>query len=119
MNTAVLGAKANPERYSYKALRMLEEKGHWAFPVHPALRKIEGRPVYRTLTDIPASIDTISVYLSATNSDRIADDILNCHPRRVIFNPGAENPALAERLQKKEITTLDACTLVMLTTDQF
>ncbi|HOW64888.1 MAG TPA: CoA-binding protein [Candidatus Paceibacterota bacterium] len=119
MNVAVLGASNKPDRYSYKAVRMLREKGHTPYPVHPALTKVDDTPVAASLGAIAAPIDTITVYLSARNQQPIVEDILNSGARRVIFNPGAENPELEERLQQRGAQTLRACTLVMLSTGQF
>ncbi|MFW6161960.1 MAG: CoA-binding protein [Planctomycetota bacterium] len=119
MTVAVLGASDRPDRYGYKALKLLEEKGYRAFPVHPRLETIEGTPVYPSLADVPEPIDTVTVYLSARNSDRVADDLLASGARRVIFPPGAENPDLEQRLQTEGIEVLEACPLVMLRTGQF
>jgi len=71
------------------------------------------------LQEIPEPIDTITVYLSAANSDRIAESILENRARRVIFNPGAENPALGVRLRAEGVEVIEACTLVLLSTGQF
>lgn len=119
MNVAVLGASNKPDRYSYKAVMLLKETGHTPYPVHPALKEIEGIPVSASLRDLPVTPDVITLYLSAANQAAIADDILASKPRRVIFNPGAENPALAGRLHAAGIEPLNACTLVLLRTDQF
>ena len=64
-------------------------------------------------------IDTVSLYVAADISSAISADILGKHPNRIIFNPGAENPGLAAQAESKGIKTLDACTLVMLRTNQF
>ncbi|HNU99912.1 MAG: CoA-binding protein [Verrucomicrobia bacterium] len=119
MNVAILGASNKPDRYSYKALRMLREKGHTPFPVHPALSMVDGIPVWSSLRAIPEPIDTVTVYLSARNQEAIANDLLDGGMRRVIFNPGAENPELAERLRQHGKEVLEACTLVLLSTGQF
>lgn len=119
MNVAVVGASAKPDRYSYKAVMLLKEKGHSVYPVHPALRDIEGMPVFESLSHIQLPVDVVTLYLSAAHQSKIADEIIRCRPRRVIFNPGAENPELAERLKKASIETLEACTLVLLSTNQF
>jgi len=119
MNVAVLGASNKPERYSFKAVMLLKEKGHAVFPVHPTLRTIQDIPVYASLREIPVPLDVVSIYLSAANQAHIEEDILRSRPRRVIFNPGAENSALAERLRAAGIEPLNACTLVLLKTEQF
>jgi predicted CoA-binding protein len=119
MNVAVLGASAKPSRYSYKAVEMLRQKGHRVFPVHPALREIQGLAVYPQLSAVPTPLDVVTVYLSAQNSSHLHQAIVRARPRRVIFNPGAEHPALVAALQREGIATLDACTLVLLTTGRF
>ena len=119
MNVVVLGASNKPARYSYQAVKLLAEKGHTVFPVHPAVSEIDGIPVFKRLADIPASIHTITVYLAPERSVALADEILSARPQRVIFNPGAENPSLAQRLQNKGVEVLNACTLVMLKTNQY
>ena len=119
MNVAVIGASHKPSRYSYKAVKLLVEKEHTPFPVHPVIQTIDGIHVYKRLSDIAEPIDTVTVYLSAENSNKVADDILNSGAKRVIFNPGAENFELALKLKEKGIDVLEACTLVMLTTGQF
>ena len=119
MNVAVLGASHKPERYSYRALKLLIEKGHVPYPVHPALKTIEDIPVFASLEAVPAPIDAVTLYVSSAKQEGIGDELIRRRPRRVIFNPGAENPQLAERLRAVGIEALDACTLVLLKTGQF
>ncbi|HOB99400.1 MAG TPA: CoA-binding protein [Verrucomicrobiota bacterium] len=119
MNVAVLGASNKTDRYSFKAVRMLREKGHVPYPVHPALAAVDGIPAWTSLRAIPEPIDTVTVYLSARNQEAIANDLLGGGARRVIFNPGAENPELAEQLRQRGKEVLEACTLVLLSTGQF
>lgn len=119
MNVAILGASRKPDRYSFKALKMLQEKGHVPFPVHPSIRVVEDFPVFPSLAELPERCPTVTVYLAARNSNRVAEDLLNCGAERVIFNPGAENPELETRLKERGVEVLEACTLVMLSTDQF
>lgn len=119
MNVAVLGASNKPERYSYLAVQKLLAKGHTPFPVHPVAKQIGDLKVYASLSAVPEKIDAITVYLSPANSSRHADEIVACKARRVIFNPGAENPRLADRLRSAGVEVLEACTLVLLSTNQF
>ena len=119
MNVAILGASNKPERYSNQALRLLAEKGHAVFPVHPALAEINGHRVFKSLADIPESVDTVTMYVSPAHSTGMADAILASNPRRVIFNPGTENPELEEKLAAAGIGIVHACTLVLLRTGRF
>ena len=119
MNVAVIGASDKPERFSYQALGLLKQKGHQVFPVHQRLKTIEGMVVYPSIKDAPEPIDTVSLYVAANIPSSIAADILGAKPRRIIFNPGAENPELAQKAQAQGITTIEDCTLVMLRTEKF
>ena len=119
MNVAVLGASNNPEKYSYQAVMLLKEKGHTVFPVHPMLKEIEGMKVYASIKDVPQPVDTVSLYVSKEISSKLAEDIFSKSPRRIILNPGAENPELESKAKAKSIKTLNACTLVLLRTNQF
>jgi uncharacterized protein len=119
VNVAVLGASPKPQRYSFKAIEMLKAHGHAVFPVRPGLASILDLKVSPRLTDVATPLHTVTVYIEAQKSSRLQTDILKARPARVIFNPGAENPDLAAELRRAGIRTLDACTLVLLTTGQF
>lgn len=116
---AVLGASANRERYSNKAVRLLVEHGYPVLPVHPALETVEALPVSKSLDALDTAVDTVTVYLSPAISTTLTDQLLSLHPRRVIFNPGAETPVLQELLEEAGISVENACTLVLLNTGQF
>lgn len=119
---AVLGASTDSSRYSYKAMEMLAEYGHEALPVHPREEKVLGKRVYKSIGELADSgqkVDTVTMYVNPAISDKAEQDLLRLAPKRVIFNPGAENPKLARSLLDKGIDVENACTLVMLRTDQF
>lgn len=111
---AVLGASPNEERYSYKAVHMLKESGFKPIPVHPKGHTVDGIDGVKSIADITEPVDTLTMYVGSNISDKEFDNILKLKPRRVIFNPGAENKNLADRLNQAGIETLERCTLVML-----
>lgn len=117
-NTLVLGASANPQRYSYLAINKLAAHGHPVSAI--GLRAGEVGKVALVTGQPPLeNIDTITLYLSAANQRQYYDYILSLHPKRIIFNPGAENPELEELAVQHNIQPLEACTLVMLSTGQY
>ncbi len=119
---AVLGASPNPERYSNKAVRLLREHGYHVVPINPAQNTIEGLPVVRALAALAAlgtSVDTLTLYMAPQHLLPLAEDIVRLHPKRVIFNPGTESPALQAALDTADIAWTEACTLVLLRTGQF
>lgn len=116
---AVLGASPKEDRYSYKAIKMLSEHGHNPLPVHPAGHDVLGFKGIKSLDDISEPVDTLTMYVGAAKSDQEIERILRLKPRRVIFNPGSENPGLETKLREAGIEVIEACTLVMLRTEQF
>ncbi len=116
--TVVLGASSNPARYSYLAVISLQEKKHEVIPIGKKTGTINGISI---LTGTPAisEVDTITIYMRDTNQKSFHDYILSLHPKRIIFNPGAENTELTILAQQKGIETLNACTLVMLSVGQY
>jgi uncharacterized protein len=119
MNVAVIGASDKPDRYSYQAVMLLKEKGHAVYPVHQRIKEIEGMKVYPSIKDIEVEIDTVSMYVAADISDKIAGDILSKKPWRIIFNPGAENSELDRQARDRGIKSINACTLIMLNSGKF
>jgi predicted CoA-binding protein len=111
--TLVLGASTNPERYSYMATAKLKAYGHKVYPVGIKKGSIEGLEI---LTDkpVPTDVDTITMYLSDKNQKEWYDYIFALKPKRIVFNPGAENTELENLATAKGIEVVNACTLVML-----
>ena len=118
-SVAVLGASPKEDRYSFKAVHMLKEHGFNPIPIHPAGHTVDGVAGLKSLTDIKGTIDTLTIYVNASISDAEFQNILKLKPRRVIFNPGAENPDLLKKLAAAGIETVEAFTLVILRTDQY
>lgn len=111
--TVVLGASTNPSRYSFLAINKLKAFQH---PV-VAIGKREGQVGDVAIHAAPRpeeGVDTVTLYLNPTNQLPYYDYILNLHPRRIIFNPGTENPELMRKAKEKGIEPVVGCTLVML-----
>ncbi len=115
----IVGASDKPDRYAHMALTLLRHYGHEVVPVHPRLKEIEGLEVVADLSDITVAVDTVTMYVGPAISGDLADKLISLKPRRVIFNPGAENAGLATKLEAAGISTEEACTLVLLHTGQF
>lgn len=116
--TLVLGASAKSDRYSNLAVRKLMSHGHAVIAVGRRPGAIDGTSI---VTEVPAdsAVDTITLYLNADNQQAWEERLLALRPRRIIFNPGAENTRLARAAQARGIEPMEACTLVMLSTGQY
>lgn len=116
--TLILGASDNPSRYSYMALQLLKREGYPVAAIGRTASLVNGISIETEMLPIE-DIDTVTLYLSPKHQQAYYDYILSLHPRRVIFNPGTENEELAEILQANDISSEEACTLVLLQTGQY
>jgi uncharacterized protein len=116
--TLVLGASDNPSRYSYLAIQRLRSNGH---PVVAIGRKatIVADVQVGTVQEIFDDINTVTLYLNPQHQQAYYNYIFSLQPKRIIFNPGAENEELVQLAAEKNIETIEACTLVMLSTHQY
>ncbi len=116
--TLVLGASDNPQRYSYLAINSLRKKGHDVVGI--GLHKGVVADVDIQTEKIPVEqIDTVTLYLNPARQKAYYNYILSLKPKRIIFNPGAENEELSQLAIQNNIQPVEACTLVMLSTGQY
>lgn len=116
--TLVLGASPNPNRYSNIAIQKLRYYGHPVIAIGRREGVVENIKIHKEKED-HKEIDTVTVYMNDKNQKEFEDYILSLNPKRIIFNPGAENNVLALKAKEKGIEAIEACTLVMLSTGQY
>ena len=116
--TLVLGASDNPSRYSYLALNRLKAHDHPVVAVGRKNTEVAGIAISKTPVQ-EEGVDTVTLYLNPTHQQEYYDYILDLKPKRIIFNPGTENPVLMKMAREKGIEPVVACTLVMLATGQY
>lgn len=116
--TLVLGASLNPARYSNLAIERLVRKNVETVAIGLREGTVNSVPINSEMIDFE-DIDTITLYLNAKRQEAYYDYIIDLNPKRVIFNPGTENPVLYDLLRKNKIDFQNACTLVMLSTNQY
>jgi predicted CoA-binding protein len=116
--TLVLGASSNPARYSYLAIHKLRAYHHPVLAIGKKLVRVADVQVQQKMTPV-LDLDTVTIYLNKDNQKNYYDYVIAQHPRRVIFNPGAENPEFEKILTDQGIEAMEACTLVLLGTGQY
>ncbi|MBS1547685.1 MAG: CoA-binding protein [Bacteroidetes bacterium] len=116
--TLVLGASLKPERYSYMAILNLRRHDQPVIAVGLREGHVADVPVVK---DIPkgTAVHTVTLYLNAHNQEPWEERILALKPKRIIFNPGAENSVFERKAKAAGVEVLEACTLVMLNTGQY
>ncbi|MDA3615566.1 CoA-binding protein [Polluticaenibacter yanchengensis] len=116
--TIVIGASENPERYSNMAIKKLSYYGHEVVAIGNRAGHILDIPITTELNQ-QNDIDTVTLYVNPKIQAGYLNYILNTKPKRVIFNPGTENPEIYGTLKAHDIEPVEACTLVLLSTNQY
>ncbi len=116
--TLVLGASDNPSRYSYLALHRLRSHGHPVVAIGKKTGMVGDVPIEKEKKEWE-NVNTVTLYLNPTHQKQYYDYIISLKPKRIIFNPGAENDELSSLAKKNGITPIDACTLVLLSINQY
>ncbi len=117
-NVVVLGASTNPFRYSNVAVRSLVEHGFRVTAIGNRPGEIDGTAI---IAGMPAIEDVyaVTLYLGAVRQEAYHDYILALKPKRIVFNPGAENPELVRLARANNIEAVMGCTLIMLSNGTF
>ena len=118
IKTLIIGSSPDPTRYSHIAMERLVSHGHWVEGIGRREFFFKNFFMGRERKDWP-DIDTVTMYISPLHQPEYYAYILSLKPRRIIFNPGTENPYFAAMAEKEGIEALEACTLVMLSTGQY
>jgi predicted CoA-binding protein len=118
--TLIVGATDNPERYAYRAAELLQAKGVPFVPIGIKKGLVFGKEIMDLRQKpILAAIHTVTLYLGPQNQPEWIDYLIGLQPKRILFNPGTENPEFYSKAKAAGIEVLEACTLVLLTTGQF
>lgn len=116
--TLVLGATTKTDRYAYRAVNSLVDKGHSVIAIGQNQGEVAGVKIHTKQIPL-ANIDTVTLYLNPKNQRDYYNYIIESQPKRVVFNPGTENPELYQLLKANGIEVEVACTLVLLATNQY
>ena len=118
MKTVILGATPNPSRYAFIAANRLVNSGHEIVNVGIKEGEVAGAKI---LGGTPAltDVDTVTLYVGPRHQPPYYDWLLGLGARRIIFNPGTENPELMRLARAAGVVVVAGCTLVMLASSQY
>ena len=116
---AIIGASDKPERYSNMAIHVLKEHGYDVVLVNPFKSQIEGQKCFKSVDEYDGKIDTVTLYVNPARFHDHIKDVIKASPKRVIMNPGTEDEQHEKVLTDTGIKVQKACTLVLLSRNQF
>ena len=109
---AVIGASANRQKYGNKAVRAFKARGYTVWPVNPHAASIEGMRAYRSVAELPATPDMITVYVPPAIGLTLIDDLARVGADEVWLNPGSESDELLARARALGLKPILACSIM-------
>jgi len=110
---AVVGSFRNKEKFAYRILVNLAEKGYEVFPVNPRLSEVEGRACYKAISDIPDRVDVVNIVTPPSVSETILQECLKKGIRRAWIQPGAESPSAIQFCHDNGIKVIHSMCVMM------
>ncbi|MBA2709573.1 MAG: CoA-binding protein [Tatlockia sp.] len=111
---AVVGASNNREKYGNKVLRCYLQNYLNVYPVNPNEDFIEGLISLASLSDLPDSVESISIITSPEVTEKIVDQAIQKKIKNIWMQPGAETELAIEKCLKNGINIISngPCILV-------
>lgn len=111
---AVIGASTNRAKFGNRAVRAYHAQGYRVIPIHPREPAIEGLTAFKSVLDVPGTIDIASFYVPAEIGERVIEEVVAKGVREVWLNPGADSDALIDKTRALGIRPVVACSIVAL-----
>lgn len=114
----MLGASTRQGRFSLLAIKSLAKHNIEVVAIGARPGEVEGVQIL-DYPVFPTDIHTVSLYLNPYRQRDYIDYIIGLKPKRIIFNPGTENPELLKLARENGIEVVFDCTLVMLNANRY
>ena len=109
---AIIGASNDPRKYGNKAVRAYLQQGYTVYPVNIHEDRIEGLPAFRSIRDVPARPQMVSVYLPPALTLRVLPDIAAKGCDELWLNPGTESDEVLAEAARLGLNVIQACSIV-------
>jgi hypothetical protein len=109
---AVIGASNNRQKFGNRAVRAYLREGYTVIPINPHEPEVEGIKAYRSVLDVPGTIDMASFYVPPEIGELVIDEVAQKQIPEVWLNPGADSDALVARARSLSIKPIVACSII-------
>ena len=109
---AIIGASNNPQKFGHRAVRAFRRRGYTVVPINPHEREVDGLKTYRSVLEVPGTIDMATMYVPPEIGEWVIEEIAQKKIKEVWLNPGAESDALIARARALDIEPIVACSIV-------
>ena len=109
---AIIGASNDQRKFGNKAVRAFQQQGYTVYPVNPVESEIEGLPAYKSIRDVPARPQMISVYVPPPVLLKLLRDIAAKGCEELWLNPGTESDEVLVEAERLGLNVIQACSIV-------
>ena len=109
---AVVGASNQREKFGNKALRAFRDAGHTVVPINPHASEVEGIKAYRSVLDVPGTIDMATVYVQPDVVYRLLDEFQRKQIPEIWLNPGADTDDVLDEARRRKLNVIAACSII-------
>ena len=116
---AVIGASNDRSKFGNRAVRAYRLQGHTVIPINPHENEVEGLKAYKSVLDVPGTIDMASFYVPPEVGEQVMREVAKKGIAEVWLNPGAESDRLIQQAQALHIEPIIACSIVAMGQDPY
>lgn len=111
---AIIGLSPDPLKDSHRVAKYLQEAGFIIVPIYPKEETILGQKVYRSLLDVPFTIDMVDVFRKADMVPSIITESLKRNDIKTVWLQKGivHNQAAHEGISKGLLVVQNKCTMV-------
>ena len=106
----MVGLGNNPDRAAFGVAALLQDKGHRIIPVHPKAESVHGETGYKSLTEIPESVDVVDCFVNSQLVGSVVDEAIAIGAKAVWLQLDVIDEAAIRRAQAAGLlTVMDRC----------
>ena len=109
---AVIGASNDRTRYGNMAVRAFRRAGYQVYPVNPTEPEIEGLKAYPSVKDIPAQLDTVTIYVRPAVLVKLLPEIAEKGCNDLWLNPGTVSDTVLAEVKRLNLHALQGCSIL-------
>lgn len=109
---AIVGASKDRRKYGNKSIRAFKDGGWTVYPINPKEAEIEGLKCYASVSEVPGTLDRVSMYVPPAVGKKLLDDIASKKPGELFFNPGSDDDEVVAQARAKGLNAIVACSIV-------
>ena len=114
-NVAVVGLSSNPDKAGYRVANYLQSVGYHIIPVNPFVDEVLGEKSYKSLLDVPETIEVVDIFRPAEAVPAIVEEAIQLKnrvgsPKVIWMQLGIVNEEAAKRAKEAGFTVvMDRC----------